>query len=498
LGNFNLSVLSTGGGGGSGSGIAKYATASALPGSAADGDVTIVLDTNNLYSYDTGVAAWVIIGGPGIAITVADTNSVDLDLTTNVLQATVRIPPGITGVPASHSGITLQIFGGASPGLVAFVQGFPASEVTSSVLQFSGNSLPVLGTTLGIQMNQSSGSTPGYLSAADWTTFNAKVGISAIIQTVFPILGGTNLPNSGGITLSIPIANGTTGGYLSSSDWNIFAKKLSGITGPVIATNAGGSTGSVVAVMQPGGITLSNLTGIDPNTFLGNPTGVTAGVTTITVAVAKSLLGISNNNFGDVTVGSFSYVSFAQGLTVSAAQVLQLGWGDTTNPGAVGPTHQVWAGDKRTTGNLGTDQYLQLRGGSLLSIGSTANAGHTLVFSGGQGGTYSQLSNNGLGILSWTFASPGFYRTITNAGATLAIQDRFVEVTTGATNQTLNVAWSSGNTGVFFYVTKIDSGLGNVIVQDPNGINGVTNFVFSNQWEVHKFVSNGVGLRVLS
>ncbi len=74
MGNFNLSILSSGGGGGSGSGIAKYASAGLLPGTAADGDVAIVLDTNNLYSYDTGVGAWVIIGGPGVAVTVSDTD----------------------------------------------------------------------------------------------------------------------------------------------------------------------------------------------------------------------------------------------------------------------------------------------------------------------------------------------------------------------------------------------------------------------------------------
>ncbi len=251
--------------------------------------------------------------------------------------------------------------------------------------------------------------------------------------------------------------------------------------------------------MQAGGITLSNLTGIDPTTFLGNPSGSTAGVTTMTSIAAKSILGISNTNFGDVTLGSFLYLGSAVGGTITAAQSLAFTWGDTTNPGMVGPTHQVWAGDKRTIGNLGTDQFLQFRGGSLLSLGSTTSSGVTLMFAGGQGSTYSGLLNDGRGFLSWSLAQGGFYRTVTNAGATLAIQDRFIEVTTGAANQTLNIGYAAaGNTNVLFSVQKIDSGLGTVTIQAPDGINGVTNYTFGSQWEAHEIVCNGLGFRVVN
>lgn len=500
MGNFNLSILSSGGGGGSGSGIAKYASAGLLPGTAADGDVAIVLDTNNLYSYDTGVGAWVIIGGPGVAVTVSDTDSIDTTFTANDISSNLRIPPGITGIPTQHSGITLQIFAGASPGLVAFVRGFPVGETTSSILQFSGQTFPMLGGTLLLSINQATGSTPGYLSAADWTTFNNKVGISAIIQTVFPILGGTNIPSSGGITLSIPAANGTTGGYLSSADWTIFGKKLSGLTGPLIASNSAGDSGAIVAVMQSRGLTLGNFPLIDPSTFLGNPAGTTQGVTTITTTVAKSLLGISNSNFGDVTLGAFLYLASASGATISAAQVLSLCWGDTSNPGLVGPTHQVWSGDKRTLGSLGAS-WFQMWGSSLISFGSTqVTTGYTLVYVGNQGGTYSYQENDGLGNLRFRYnGTLNGYRTVSNAGATLNIQDRVVEVTTGSTNQTLNIGFAaSGNTGLVLHVMKIDSGLGSVTMQSPDLINGVSNFTFASQWEAHQLICNGIGWRVFT
>lgn len=468
----NLNILSAGGGGGSGQGIAKYATAANLPAGAADGDVAIVLDTNNLYSYDSGVAGWVIIGGPGVAITVADTNSVDLTLTLNVLTADLRIP-GITGLPNGAQGISLQIYAGASPGLEAFIMGNTVQERTSNVLQFFGSTFAIMGTTLGIQVNQASGSTPGYVSAADFAGFAA--GVSALLNTQFPILGGGRVDT--GLTLSIPQADGSTGGYLSPTDWTTFNNKMSQ------------------------GSTIAQLGNIVANSVLGNPTGGAAGITTMSVAGTKTLLGISNNNFGDVSVGSFSYVSFAQGLTISPAQVLQLGWGDTTNPGAIGPTHQVFSGDKRTTGSLGTDKFVQFYGGSLIQIGTTNVASaYNLFLPVAQGGTFTNLFNTGLGTLEWRHPNVLIgYRTVTNAGATLAFQDRMIEVSTGATNQTINIGYAaSGNTGVNFYIQKIDSGLGNVTVQAPDGINGVTNFTFGTQWEAHQIVCNGVGFRVIS
>lgn len=468
--NFQIFEFGGGGGSGSGSGIAKYPSAATLPVTAADGDVAIVLDTNNLYSYDTGVPGWVIIGGPGVAITVSDTNSVDLTLTLNVLTADARYA-GATPV-ANFSGVTLQTLGGATPGIFALVPGFRVGEVTSGVLQFSGNSFPVLGTSFGIQVNQASGSTPGYLSAADFTIFSAKVGISAILQTVFPILGGTNLPSSGGITLSIPVANGTTGGYLSATDWTTFNNKL--------------GTGS----------TIGQLGNIAANSFLGNNTGAPGPILALTVAQTKAALGISLNNFGDVSLGTFLALTSAVGATITAAQVLAFTEAQTTNPGMVSANAQTWNGSKTFAADAQFNTFIKLAGGSLISIGSTANAGHTLMFSGGQGGTYSRLANNGLGVLSWSLADPGFYRSV-SAGATLNIQDQYIEVTAAA-DITLNVGWGTGNTNIFFNVQKIDSGIGSVTIQSDRLINGVTNFTFSTQWESHKIVDNGIGLRVIT
>ncbi len=505
--NFNIFTLGGGSGSGSGSGIAKYPNAAALPGSAADGDVAITLDTNNLYSYDSGVVAWVIIGGPGVAVTFGDSASVLTNFLGNVATSYLNIE-GITNPPSSW-GVSLVI---GNSGLYAYQRGYPVYGQTSATWNTVGQTATVLGGSLLLDIRPASGSNSGLVNT-DTQSFSGDKFFNNLIAgfSGFGFISGAGgpgtvylgAPNSVPSSYNIlwPSAQGSTFSYLMNNGiggmtWStISATFLSGITGPVIANGPGVGT----AVMQAGGITLANFTGINPNTFLGNPTGATSGVTTITLATAKSLLGISLNNFGDVTVGSFSYVSFAQGLTISAAQVLQAGWGDTSNPGMIGPTHQIFAGDKKTTGNLGTYSYLQFLGSSLLSIGTTnITTGYTLLMPSAQGTTFTTLQNDGRGNLSWVSGLAG-YQTVTNAGATLPLQSRFVDVTTGVTNQTLNIGWAAaGNTGLTLDIVKIDSGLGTVTIQTPDLINGATNYVLNSQWQTASLVCNGLAFRVLS
>lgn len=467
---FNFQIFEFGGGGsGGGSGIAKYPSAATLPATAADGDVAIVLDTNNLYSYDTGVGGWVIIGGPGVAITISDTNSIDLSLTLNVLSGAVRYA-GATAV-ANYSGVTLQTLAGSTPGVFGLVPGYRIGEVTSGVLQFSGNSFPVMGTSFGIQVNQASGSTSGYLSFTDWTTFNAKVSSTRVVGTTFPLLGGGDL--SSDRQFSINPATGSTGGFLIPADWTTFNNKLG--TGATI-----GQLGNIAA-----------------NSFLGNNTGGAGPILALTVAQTKAALGISLNNFGDVTLGAFLAATSAVGATISAAQVLAFTEAQTTNPGMVSPNAQTWNGIKTFTNDVILTTFARFIGGSQISWGSSASAGFTLMFTGGQGATNSNWQNDGLGNLKFTFADPGFYRSV-SAAATLGLVDRYVEVTTAGSNLTFNVGWGTGNTNVSFNIQKIDSGLGTVTIQSDRLINGVTNFTFSTQWESHRFVDNGIGIRVIT
>lgn len=93
-------------------------------------------------------------------------------------------------------------------------------------------------TTVTIQnkLGLASTSASGYLSSIDWNTFNGKVETSRSISTTGPLSGGGDL--SANRTLSIALATVSTDGYLSSSNWNTFNNKQNPIT--LTTTGTGG------------------------------------------------------------------------------------------------------------------------------------------------------------------------------------------------------------------------------------------------------------------
>jgi len=74
------------------------------------------------------------------------------------------------------------------------------TEATSSVLTISGGTNAVIGSGTSIQVAQASGSTNGYLSSTDWTTFNSKQA-TLVSGTNIKTITGTSILGSG----SIPI-----------------------------------------------------------------------------------------------------------------------------------------------------------------------------------------------------------------------------------------------------------------------------------------------------
>lgn len=92
-------------------------------------------------------------------------------------------------------------------------------------------------------IGQASASNNGYLSSGDWTIFNDKqdaLGFTPVtdartISTTSPLTGGGDL--SADRTLSIAQSNGSTDGYLSSTDWTTFNGKQNAlVSGTNIST----------------------------------------------------------------------------------------------------------------------------------------------------------------------------------------------------------------------------------------------------------------------
>jgi hypothetical protein len=99
------------------------------------------------------------------------------------------------------------------------------------------------GTTPAISMAAANGSTNGYLTSTDWTTFNNK-GSGTVTSVAALTLGttGTDLSSTVAnstttpvITLNVPTASATNRGALSSADWSTFNSKQP-VSAPVTKT----------------------------------------------------------------------------------------------------------------------------------------------------------------------------------------------------------------------------------------------------------------------
>jgi len=156
-----------------------------------------------------------------LAISKADTttdgylSSTDWNTFNNKGSGTVTSVSG-TSPLASSGGTTPAISiadakaDGATKGAAAF---------TASDFNDNGSGLISLDYTNG---QKASASVPGFLSSADWTTFNNKGS-----GTVTSVSGTAPIVSSGGATpaISIPAATGSVDGYLSATDWTTFNNK---------------------------------------------------------------------------------------------------------------------------------------------------------------------------------------------------------------------------------------------------------------------------------
>lgn len=115
-------------------------------------------------------------------------------------------------------------------------------------------------TTIKTKLGAASGSQDGYLTSANWTTFNnkepalTKGNLTEATSSVLTITGGTGSVIGSGTSIQVKQANTTQAGYISSDDWNFFDRKLSGFE----------TEYSVRVVM--GSATLSGSNGMTSNT----------------------------------------------------------------------------------------------------------------------------------------------------------------------------------------------------------------------------------------
>jgi hypothetical protein len=206
----------------------------------------------------TSVAA---TAGTGISVSGSPiTGSGTLTITNTAPDQTVSIAAG-TGISTSGTYPNFTVTNTAPDQTVA-ITGAGGAVVTGTYPNFtvttpSGTVTSVTGTapiassggaTPAISISQASGSTDGYLSSTDWTTFNNKGN-----GTVTSVSATSPITSSGGATptIAMPAATGSVNGYLTSTDWTTFNSKGAGTV-----TSVGG-TGTVNGITLTGTVTSS-------------------------------------------------------------------------------------------------------------------------------------------------------------------------------------------------------------------------------------------------
>jgi len=202
------------------------------------------------------------------------------------------------------------------------------SETTSSVLTVSGGTGAIIGTGVTIAVSASSSTTPGYLSAADWTTFNGKqasitpAGLSEATSSVLTISTGGATALLTAATIEVKAASGSQGGYLSSTDWTTFNGKQSALTISTGLTNTTGTVTVDLATGKSGGQSITGGTASGDDLSITSTSNATKGTVSIQPDGGDTVFGgaIGYKHAavtGETTLGASHHVVLADASSAS-------------------------------------------------------------------------------------------------------------------------------------------------------------------------------------
>jgi hypothetical protein len=308
------------------------------------------------------------------------------------------------------SGVTITN-GGGSIIISATGSGGTVTAVTAtSPVQSTGGTAPV------ISMPVATGSVNGYLSSADWTTFNNKGS-----GTVTSVTATSPVASTGGTTpvISMPAATTSVSGYLTAADWTTFNNKGNGTVTAVSVASANGFAGSSSGGATPALTLSTTVTGL----LKGNGTAISAASSGTDYAPATSGSSILYGN----GAGGFSNVTVGSGLSFSTGTLTATGSGGTvTSVGMTVPTFLAVAGSPVTTsGTLA----VSLSGTALpVANGGTGQTTYTdgqLLIGNSTGNTLSKTTLTAGSGISITNGSGSITIAATNSGTVTSVGQTF-------------------------------------------------------------------------
>lgn len=338
-----------------GIGIIQVASVSALPASAADGQIFETLDTNILYIYDAGTSSYVIVGGGGVPLSVGTIDSQPASANGAVIASNQLI---MQSADATHPGLvnnTTQSFSGNKTftGTISAsnLSGTNTGDVTLTAVGASPNADGASLSGQALTLQPADNSNPGVITAGLQTIGGNKVFTGAIGAN-----GGIDLSAPG--TLSIGTLNptainiGNSGTTVNIQGTTLYENVTQlQVTDPLITLNKGGGAGSAansgIELEENSLITGYVETSADRNSWaLKAPN--TAGVATITPGAGGITLYQSSHD--PVTLTAVGASPNANGASLSG-QVLTLQPANTTNPGVLTAADWNTFNGKQAAGN---------------------------------------------------------------------------------------------------------------------------------------------------
>lgn len=314
--------------------------------------------------------------------------------------------PALTGVPTAPTPVTTDSSTALATTAFVKAQGY----VTSSGVTAVTGTAPVVssgGATPAISMAAATTTVPGYLTAADWTTFNAKA------PTASPTFTGTPAAPTP-VTTDSSTTIATTAFVKNQGYATVASVPVASSTTPIMDGTAAIGTGTTWARadhVHPSDTTKANLAS---PTFTGIPAAPTPATSDSSTALAttafvKAQGYVTSSGVTSVTGtapvsssgGATPVISMAAATTAVDGYLKALDWTTFNNKEpaiAVGTTTQYWRGDKSW----------QTLNATAVGLGNVSNTAQVTSVSG----TAPVVSSGGLtpviSMAAATTSAPGY------------------------------------------------------------------------------------------
>ena len=222
------------------------------------------------------------------------------------------------------------------------------TETGSGVLTITGGTGSVIGAGTTVQVKQAATAQNGFLSSTDWNTFNNKLttidttNIGSFSQKVRSLFSSTApITYSNGL-IGITQANTSVDGYLSSTDWNTFNNKLTTID----TTNIGSFSQKVRSLFSS----------TAPITYANGLIGITQANTSTNGYLSSTDWNTFNNKAGAFNSGNLTEtgsgvltITGGTGSVIGAGTTVQVKQATTAQNGFLSSTDWNTFNNKLTT-----------------------------------------------------------------------------------------------------------------------------------------------------